>query len=182
MVKTALFAVALASAACTGAGAHASSSDDARAAVQTVPHVDLQRYAGMWYEIANYPQFYQRKCARDTTAHYMPRSDSRIEVLNRCRTKDGGAEEADGEGTVVPDSGNAKLKVSFFWPFKGDYWIIGLDPDYRWTVVGTPDRKSLWVLSRTPQLTRDKLDLALAAARQQGFDLKPLEYTLQTER
>jgi apolipoprotein D and lipocalin family protein len=81
---------------------------------------------------------------------------------------------------VVEGSDNARLKVSFFWPFKSDYWVIGLDPDYRWAVVGNPNRKYLWLLSRTPQLPKPLLDAALASASAQGFDLSQLRYTQQT--
>ncbi|MNL74745.1 Outer membrane lipoprotein Blc precursor [compost metagenome] len=76
-------------------------------------------------------------------------------------------------------SNNAKLEVTFFKPFKGDYWVIGLDPEYRWSVVGTPDRKYLWILSRSPQLPKEELDKALAAAKAQGYELDELRYTPQ---
>lgn len=146
--------------------------------VATVPQVDLDRYTGKWYEIASYPMYFQRKCLGDTTAQYTAREDGRIDVLNRCRSAKG-FDEADGIATVVPDSGNARLRVSFFWPFKGDYWIIGLDPLYRWAVVGSPDRKYLWILARSPEMSAMRLEEALAAARAQGYDLKELRYTEQ---
>lgn len=88
------------------------------------------------------------------TAQYIPQSDGSVKVINRCRKADGTMEEAIGRATVVPNSGNAKLKVSFFGPFTGDYWIIGLDEkNYSWAVVGHPSHKYLWVLSRTPKLS-----------------------------
>jgi apolipoprotein D and lipocalin family protein len=80
---------------------------------------------------------------------------------------------------VVEGTGNAQLEVSFFWPFRADYWVIGLADDYRWAVVGNPNRKYLWVLSRTPQLGREDLDRALAIAASQGYDLAQLKYTRQ---
>ena len=80
---------------------------------------------------------------------------------------------------AVEGSGNARLKVSFFWPFRADYWIVGLDEDYRWAVVGNPNRKYLWVLSRTPRLPREQLDQALQTAAGQGYDLEQLKYTDQ---
>lgn len=147
--------------------------------VQTVPSVDTQRYVGKWYEIANYPMFFQRKCVGDTTAEYGAKPDGKISVLNRCRTEKGDFDEADGEATVVEGSGNAKLEVSFFKPFSGDYWIIGLDPEYRWSVVGSPNRKYLWILSRTPTMAPDELKKALDAARAQGYTLEELRYTSQ---
>jgi len=144
--------------------------------VQSVGKVDLGRYAGRWYEIASFPMFFQRRCIGDTTAEYALRSDGDISVVNRCRTEDG-FDEVTGKAWAVDGSGNGQLKVSFFWPFRSDYWVIGLDGDYRWAVVGNPNRKYLWVLSRTPQLPRDQLDLALQAAASQGFDLGQLKYT-----
>ena len=82
-------------------------------------------------------------------------------------------------GTYIILFGNSRLKVSFFWPFKADYWIVGLDPAYRWAVVGNPNRKYLWVLSRSAQLPPSLLEAALASASQQGFDLTQLRYTPQ---
>jgi apolipoprotein D and lipocalin family protein len=154
----------------TGAFAHAD------APVRSVEKVDLGRYAGKWYEIASFPMFFQRRCVGDTTAQYALRPDGDISVVNRCRTEDG-FDEAVGRAWVVDGSGNARLKVSFFWPFRADYWILGLDDDYRWALVGNPNRRYLWVLSRTPRLPQDQLDRALQAAAQQGFDLEALKYT-----
>lgn len=145
--------------------------------VQSVPAVDLARYLGTWYEIAAFPMFFQRNCIGDTTAEYVLRDDGDIAVTNRCRTASG-FDQATGRAWA-PDEGNsARLKVSFFWPFRSDYWILGLDTDYRWAVVGNPNRKYLWILSRTPQLTKDALDKALQSARAQGYDLTPLVFTL----
>ena len=155
-----------------------SSTPDDRKPVATVAQVDLQRYLGRWYEIANFPMFFQRKCIGDTTADYALRDDGSVSVSNRCRT-DSGFIQADGKAKVADDSGNAKLRVSFFWPFHGDYWIIGLDPSYRWAVVGDPSRRYLWVLSRTPTLDKGDLDAALETARAQGYDLAPLRFTTQ---
>jgi apolipoprotein D and lipocalin family protein len=151
---------------------------DGKPPVQAVAAVDLQRYAGTWYEIARYPMPFQRQCIGDTTAHYRLREDGAIAVVNRCRTESG-FDQAEGRATVVEGSHNARLKVSFFWPFRADYWVIGLDTDYRWAVVGDPQRKYLWILSRTPQLPPAQLDAALAAARAQGYELTPLSYTPQ---
>jgi apolipoprotein D and lipocalin family protein len=144
--------------------------------VQTVPAVDLARYAGTWHEIAAFPMFFQRQCIGDTTARYALRPDGDISVVNRCRTEDG-FDEATARAWAVEGGGNARLKVSFFWPFRADYWVIGLDPDYRWAVVGNPGRKYLWILSRTPNLPQEQLEAALASARAQGYDLAPLRYT-----
>jgi len=150
----------------------------AQTPVASVASVDLARYAGTWYEVAAFPMFFQRQCIGDTTAHYALTPKGDVAVTNRCRTEKG-FDEAQGRATVVEGSANARLKVSFFWPFSADYWVIGLDGDYRWAVVGHPSRKYLWLLSRTPQLEPALLDAALAAARTQGYDLSPLRYTVQ---
>lgn len=151
----------------------------AQAPVKSVQQVDLGRYAGTWYEIARYPMFWERHCIGDATATYAPLPDDCLAVTNRCRTESG-SDEATGKACTVRDTGNAQLQVSFFWPFRSDYWIIGLDPGYRWAVVGHPQRKYLWILSRTPQLPKDQLDLALKIASNQGYDLGLLKYTQQS--
>lgn len=151
----------------------------AQTPVASVAKVDLARYSGKWFEVASFPMFFQRHCKGDTTAEYTAKPNGDIGVRNRCRT-DGGFDEANGNATVIPGTNNSQLKVSFFWPFKADYWVIGLDTDYRWAVVGNPNRKYLWVLSRTPQLPADQYDAALTAARAQGYDLTPLRLTPQS--
>lgn len=150
----------------------------AQSPVASVAAVDLARYSGKWFEVASFPMFFQRQCKGDTTAEYTPKPNGDIGVRNRCRT-DSGFDEANGTATVIPGTNNSQLKVSFFWPFKADYWVIGLDTDYRWAVVGNPNRKYLWVLSRTPQLPADHYEAALSAARTQGYDLTPLRLTPQ---
>ncbi len=150
----------------------------AQTPVASVPQVDLARYVGQWFEIANFPMFFQRKCTGNTTAEYARNTDGSVAVTNRCDTADGPT-QARGKATVVEGTGNAQLKVSFFWPFRADYWVIGLDPDYRWAVVGNPNRNYLWVLSRTPTLQPELLDAALLSAKTQGFDLSQLKYTRQ---
>lgn len=147
--------------------------------VASVAQVDLTRYAGRWYEIAAYPMFFQRNCIGDTTADYALRPDGEVTVDNRCRTESG-TDRAVGNAWAVEGSGNARLKVSFFWPFRSDYWIIGLDENYGWAVVGHPGRKYLWILSRTPRLPEVDLARALAAARAQGYPLDRLAYTRHT--
>ncbi len=135
---------------------------------ETVPEVDLSRYMGTWYEIARYPNNFQKEC-RESTATYTLREDGRVTVVNRCR-KDSGKEEAHATAKVVDRTTNAKLKVSFFWPFYGDYWILDLGTDYDYAVVGTPDRKYLWILSRTPEMEESLYERLLLKIRDQGFD------------
>lgn len=147
----------------------------------TVEHVDLSRYLGTWYEIASYPQRFQAGCTA-TTATYSLRDDGTIDVLNRCRKGglDGKLDEAKGRARVVDEVTQAKLEVSFFGPFWGDYWIIDLDPEgYRYAVVGHPGRDYLWILSREPTLAPDVYDGILARLKEQRYDTSRLVKTLQ---
>lgn len=150
--------------------------------VATVPLVDLARYTGTWFEIARFPNRFQdghgQVCVA-TTATYTARPDGRIGVLNRCVDAAGTPQTAEGTAYAVEGSGDAKLRVSFFWPFHGDYWVIGLDPDYRWAVVGAPGRDYLWILSRTPSMTPGDYAEAVITASQQGFDVARLRATPQ---
>jgi apolipoprotein D and lipocalin family protein len=150
--------------------------------VQSVPTLEVDRYLGTWYEIGHLPMFFQRNCVSDTTAQYGLNADGTIAVTNTCRHEDRQLDTARGTATVVPNSGNARLKVQFFWPFSGDYWVIGLAPDYHWALVGSPNNKYLWLLSRSPTLAQTDVDAALQIARRQGFDLAPFIYTPHGER
>jgi apolipoprotein D and lipocalin family protein len=146
----------------------------------TVPSVDLTRYQGTWYEIARLPLLWENKCDSNITATYTLRPDGKVTVLNQCRKKDGTETASIGTAEVASkDSSNSKLKVSFFWPFKGDYWILDLDPEYQWALVGTPNLRNLWVLSRTPQLDKAVLDKLIEGAHELGFDIARLVYTKQ---
>jgi apolipoprotein D and lipocalin family protein len=149
--------------------------------LEVVPHVDLSRYLGTWYEIASYPTWFQRDCT-GTTATYSLRPDGEIDVENRCRkgSLDGEEERAVGVAWPVKDDpSGAKLEVQFFWPFRGDYWIIELDPDYRWAVVGHPTREYLWILSRTPKLDAATSADILRRIAAQGYDPTRLRRTPQ---
>ncbi|WP_066641013.1 lipocalin family protein [Bordetella sp. H567] len=146
-----------------------------------VSSVDLRSYLGKWYEIARLPRFYQRYCVGDSIALYSIRDEHTINVENSCRTKDGDIRTAHGTARPVPGSNNAKLEVTFLPPFTGDYWILGLAPDYSWSVVGSPGRKSLWILSRTPRLSPADLDQARSIARTQGYPVDKLIYTPQSD-
>ncbi|MBI5071102.1 MAG: lipocalin family protein [Deltaproteobacteria bacterium] len=144
----------------------------------TVEQVDLQRYLGTWYEIAAYPQRFQRGCTA-TTASYSLRDDGDVEVVNRCRDGSplGPERIARGRARVVDRTTGAKLEVSFFWPFWGDYWIIDLDPEYHWAVVGHPGRDYLWILSRTPALSDETWAELLERLTAQGFEVDRLQRT-----
>ncbi len=152
-------------------------------AVEAVRQVDLQRYVGLWYEIAHLPMYFQRKCASDTTAHYSLKANGKVRVLNQCRKSNAEIIGSEGEATAV-NAANSKLKVSFLpnglkWlPFsKGDYWVLKLDENYQTVLVGGPTHKYLWILSRSPKLDKQMLDEYLQAARAQGYDVSKLIYT-----
>jgi len=155
--------------------------------VRTVAMVDLDRYVGDWFEIARFPNRFQRQCVGNVRATYTRRPDGRVDVVNRCRTAEGET-EARGVARIVDEQTFAKLKVRFapgwlswlpiVW---GDYWVIGLAPDYTWAVVGDPSREYLWILSRAPQLDAASAALTRAAARDNGFDVERLVPTAQTD-
>ncbi len=146
-----------------------------------VENVEIDRYLGRWYEIASFPQRFQRGCVA-TTADYSLREDGRIKVENACRkeTFDGELSQIEGVAWVTdPEDSTAKLEVQFFWPFAGDYWVIDLDPDYRHAVVGHPSREYLWILSRTPTMDPERYERVLARIEAKGFDLEKLNRTPQ---
>jgi len=148
--------------------------------MQVVSSVDLSRYQGRWFEVARLPLRWEDKCASDVTATYTLRPDSKVDVLNQCKKADGTQTQSRGTARVATKEGsNAKLKVSVFWPFAGDYWILDLDPEYRWALVGTPNKKNLWVLSRNSKLGKDVLDRLVGHADQLGFDTAKMIWTKQ---
>ncbi len=148
--------------------------------LHTVAKVDLKRYTGKWYEIATIPSWFQKGCV-GTTAEYSMREDGAIRVENTCREKtlDGAPRSIVGKAWVTDSATNAKLDVQFFWPFSGAYWIIELDPDYQYAVVGHPSRDYLWVLARTPQISDPLYGELLRKAQQQGYDIGRVKRTLQ---
>lgn len=143
--------------------------------VQTVAHVDLARYIGVWYEISSFPQSFQEGCTA-TTASYTLREDGDVDVLNRCRRGALYGEETSslGRARVVDSATNAQLEVSFFRPFWGDYWIIDLADDYSYAVVGHPGRDYLWVLSRTPNLPETTYAGILGRLEAQNYETSRL--------
>jgi len=151
-----------------------------RPPLATVPSVDLSRYVGKWYEIAKYPNFFQRGCAGNTTAEYSANPDGSIRVVNQCIGKNGKPMRVTGRATVVPGSQNAKLKVSFGGPFSGAYWIIGLDEkNYSWAVVGHPSRQFLWILAREKKLPAATCQQILKLVAERGYVTSRLETTNQ---
>ena len=146
--------------------------------LQVVPYVDLKQYVGTWYEIARFPHRFQEGCIR-SSATYTLLEDGTVGVLNQCRrgTAEGEVSSVSGKAWVVDKETNAKLKVRFFWPFAGDYWIIDLGENYEYAVVGHPNRNYLWILSRTPTLDEAIYNRILENLKDQGYDLSRLVKT-----
>jgi apolipoprotein D and lipocalin family protein len=142
---------------------------DRKGELEVVGAVDLTRYAGRWYEIARLPNRFEKKCADSVTATYTLRSDGKVDVVNRCRKANGEYTTAKGKARIVDKKTNAKLKVTFFWPFYGDYWILDLGSNYEYAVVGAPNRDYLWILSRTPQLDEELYQRLLREMATRGF-------------
>lgn len=143
---------------------------------QPAKTVDIQQYLGKWYEIARYEQGFQKDC-EGVTATYAMRDDGSISVLNTCRKPDGKLSDAKGRAKIVGDRNGAKLKVSFFGPFYGDYWVLDRADDYAWAIVGEPDGRYLWILSRTPDLTVQEVAALYAKAAALGYDTSYLRRT-----
>lgn len=156
------------------------------AQVTTVPSVDLKRYSGKWFEIARYPNKFQKDCVGNTTAEYVLNTDETLQVTNRCLKKDGKVSEATGKGKVEDTTTRAKLAVRFapavlsFLPMVwGDYWIIDLDSNYQYSVVGDPERKYLWILSRTPNMDDAIYQQILRKVEKMGYQPNKLMKTPQ---
>lgn len=148
--------------------------------LEVVPYVDLTRYAGTWYEIARYPNSFQEGCV-GSKATYTLIDKGKISVLNECYDKSfsGKIRSAKGKAWIVDKETNAKLKVSFFWPFAGDYWIIDLGKNYEYAVIGHPKRKYLWILSRTKEIEQEAYKEILSRLRDKQYDTSKLIKTEQ---
>lgn len=151
----------------------------------TVNKVDLKRYIGVWYEIARMPNRFQKQCVRNTTATYSLNDDGTIKVINRCIKDDGSEDKVTGKARIVDKNSNAKLEVSFvsifgFHLFWGDYWIIGLDEDYQFAVVGTPSREYGWILCREKTMPENMFDEAKQILVKQGYN--PDDFKMTTHK
>lgn len=166
-------------------GMHASVALSADAAttepLQTIAALDVPRYMGTWYEIARYPNWFQKKCAGDSRADYSLLESGEVRVVNRCREADGKVAEAVGLARQLGAADSPRLEVRFapawlsFLPMVwGDYWVLDLDPDYRLVAVGEPSREYLWILSRTPTVDARAYSELLERLAARGFDVDRL--------
>jgi apolipoprotein D and lipocalin family protein len=169
-------------------GSATGASSQSQPPLTTISSLDVPRYMGTWYEIAKYPNRFQKKCVADTRADYQLQADGRVQVTNRCRMTSGEMDEAVGEARQIGPSTSPKLQVRFapawlsLFPFVwGDYWVVDLDEGYQLVAVSEPKREYLWVLSRTPTVATGAFDALMGRLKAQGFDLNRLERTKQKE-
>lgn len=154
--------------------------------LSTIAALDVPRYMGTWFEIAKFPNWFQKKCTGGTKAEYSLKKDGMLQVINRCRLASGEMSEAIGEARQIGPASSPKLEVRFapewlsFLPFVwGDYWIIDLDEHYQLVAVSEPKKEYLWILARTPNVDPNAYKHLLARLAQKGFDLRKLEVTRQ---
>ncbi len=149
-------------------------------ALETIAYVDLQKYMGTWYEIAAFPQKFQKGC-HCSKAEYEMTDKGYVRIVNSCRkdSAEGKVKVAKGKAFVVEGTGNSKLRVQFFWPFRGDYWILELPEDYSHVVVGAPNRDYLWILARTPSIDESLYQQIVVRCEEMGFDVTRLVRTDQ---
>ncbi|MBD5801952.1 Outer membrane lipoprotein Blc precursor [Azoarcus sp. Aa7] len=171
-----------------GTQAPSAQADAPPAALLTIAALDVPRYMGTWYEIAKYPNRFQRHCTGFTQAEYGLQDDGRVRVVNRCRTADGRMDEAIGTARQIGAATSPRLEVrfapawlSFIPAVWGDYWVIDLDADYRLAAVSEPEREYLWILSRTPTVAPQALEALRTRLAARGFDLSRLEMTRQLD-
>jgi apolipoprotein D and lipocalin family protein len=167
-------------------GVHAAEAPAAAKPLATIAALDVPRYMGVWYEIAKFPNRFQKMCTGFTTATYSASADGKVQVINRCRTADGSTKEAVGAARQVGNASSPKLKVRFapavlsFLPFVwGDYWVVDLDPAYQLAAVSEEKREYLWILSRTPKVDPASYQALMARLAAQGLDVSKLESTRQ---
>ncbi len=169
-----------------GIGASQANALQGDQSVKTIVALDVPRYLGTWYEIAKFPNWFQKKCVGNTKAVYTAKPDGNLRVLNSCKTAGGETSEAEGAARQIGAKDSPRLEVRFapewlsFLPLVwGDYWVIDLDPQYQVAAVSDPRREYLWVLSRTPQLDPRVYEELLQRLKQQQFDIRKLELTSQ---
>ena len=153
-----------------------------------IPSLNMPRYMGTWYEIAKYPNFFQRKCISNTVAEYSTQPDGTVRVFNRCTQEDGKVIDALGQARQTGEATSPKLEVRFapawlsFLPLVwGNYWVIDIDTDYQLVAVSEPKREYLWILSRAPEVSAKAYDELLSRLAKSGFDLTKLERSKQSK-
>jgi apolipoprotein D and lipocalin family protein len=163
-------------------------TDGTREALTTIDTLDVPRYMGTWYEIAKYPNWFQRKCTGNTKAEYTLKPDGKVQVVNRCRVESGEVSEAVGSARQVGAATSPRLEVrfapawlSFIPAVWGDYWIIDLDEGYQLAAVSEPSRQYLWVLSRRPRIDQATYDALVGRLTKKGYDVRNLELTKQDD-
>lgn len=146
--------------------------------LDTVKYVDIQKYQGKWYEIARFEHFFEKGC-KNVTATYEIREKNEIKVINKCTMIDTNKTKEAFGVAYATDNTNSKLKVSFFRPFYGDYWILDLADDYSYVAVGTPSREYLWILSRTKTIDNEVKNKLLTKLQQAHFKTQNFIWTIQ---
>ena len=143
----------------------------------TVGELDINRYQGLWHQVAFIPNSFQKKCVSSVTAEYTLTERNKIKVVNRCLEEDGEVSVAEGRARINPKYGeSSKLQVTFvkifrwIWPFGGDYWVLDIDEDYQKVIVGHPKRKYLWILSRKAELSNRTLIQLRNKIKTTGYD------------
>ena len=188
MVSRTAFTLAslLAFGAASAPGAAARATPAAASPVRAIATLDMRRYMGQWYEIAKFPNRFQKKCVANTVAQYTLLNSGRVRVTNRCRMANGEMDEAIGMAKQIGPANSPKLKVrfapewlSFLDAVWGNYWVLDIDPAYQLVAVGEPSREYLWVLSRTPTVPADQYQALLRRLEAQGFDVRKLEISPQ---
>ena len=169
-----------------GCGALLALAAHASEPIKPIASLDVPRYMGRWYEIAKYPNWFQKQCVSHTSAEYSLQANGQLKVLNRCRKADGKEDSAEGVAKQIGPANSPILQVRFapawlsFVPLVwGDYWVIDLDPDYQLVAVSEPKREYLWVLSRTPQVDAKAYEALMLRLKAQGLDPSKLEMSLQ---
>ena len=142
--------------------------------------VDLSRYLGKWYEQARYEANFQAGCEA-VSAQYALKADGTVAVINSCRqgSPSGALKRSEASARVVEGSKGTKLKVTFFWPFEGDYWVLDRAPDYSWSIVGEPSGRYLWILTRSPAITPQQYSTLVGRAKMLGYNTALLRRTQQ---
>ncbi len=148
---------------------------------ETVDQIDLEKYAGKWYDIAHFPSTFLNGC-KNITAEYTLRDKKYMEVFNRCeKIRNGHIKSIKGKAFPVKGSDNSKLKIQFIWPFRADYWILEIEGDYQYACVGGPNRNYAWILSRTPNPDKDIVQRMMDNLERKGFDVSRFRWTVHDE-